>query len=303
MKVTTLLHCFLLAGIATFYAPSAFAQGSHNRGPISHHTDGYEKGRDDEYRMSHLDGDAGDLIAIVLPKRIQDLPIKSGRWQSAESEKVRVEEYTSTSATLRLLASGTTVVNYKYHYMRDGKEESAAYPFTIRVHRIEPETISVPSTIYLGWDLSENLENKIHLLPKYSECPTTFTIEDPAIADIEEGYIGPRITGRQIGETTLYIETSNGLHAETRVLVQVPELKSIDLKTTSKQFSVGDRMMLDVKLSPQRAQPILTWSSDKPEIASVDQNGVVTAVAEGKTTIRVVSDNGKKESITIKVKN
>ncbi len=303
MKVTTLLHCILLAGITTLNTPAILAQSHHNRGPISHHTDGYEKGRDDEYRMSHLDGDAGDLIGLVLPQRLLDLQIKSGRWDPAESSKVSVEDHTNTSASVRLLASGTTVVNYKYRYMHNGKEETASYPFTIRIHRTEPEVISVPSTLYLGWDMSENLYNKIHLLPKYSDSPTTFSLEDPTIADLDEGYSGPRITGRQLGETILYIETSNGLHAETRVLVQVPELKDIDLKSPEKKFSVGDKMMLDVKLSPQRAQPQLTWSSDKPDIVSVDQNGVVTAIAEGKATIRVVSDNGKKDSITLKVKN
>lgn len=303
MKIKNVFRCIFLVAFATINMPTVNAQGHQSRGPISRHTNDHDPKADDEYRMSHLDADAGDLIGLVLPQRLLDMHVKNGRWDPAESSKVRVVEYTNSSANIRLLSAGTTVVNYKYKYMKDGKEESASYPFTIRIHRIDPELISLPSTLYLGWDVAQNLASQVKLQPEYSESPLVFSVEDPTIADIDEGYNGPRITGRELGETMLHVESANGLHAVARVVIGVPALKDIDIVNKDKRFAVGDQMQLELKLTPFRAQPQLTWSSDNPNIVTVDQNGVVTAVAEGKATIRVISDNGEKDSITLKVKN
>ena len=38
----------------------------------------------------------------------------------------------------------------------------------------------------------------------------------------------------------------------------------------------------------------VTWSSDKPEVATVDANGKVTAKAAGTATITVTTEDGKK---------
>lgn len=298
MKKTILTLCACMA-LSFCFISQSLAQ-LRPGGPASHR---YDNRQDDEYRMSHLEGYAGELIGLVLPKRIMDLPIKSGRWDVAESNKARVTDHTNNSANVRLLASGSTVVNYKYRIMRDGKEVSESYPFTIRIYRIDPETLNVPSTLYLGWDVSTTLENKIKLLPEYSETTLSYSIEDPTIADIEPSYSNTNIIGRQLGESYLHIESANGLQADVRVVVQIPLCTSLDLKSADgKTFKVGEQMQLNVKIKPTRAQPILTWQSEKPDIVSVDQDGIVTALAEGKATIRVTSDNGEKDSITLKVK-
>ena len=302
MKFTSFFHCTLVALLAFTTTPQLFAQGPSRRGMISHHGFDRDRNKDDEYRMSHLDGDAGDLIGIVLPERLMSAQIKNGRWEAAETEKAKVISHTTNSANIRLLSAGTTVINYKYKVMEGGKEQSYSYPFTIRIHRIDPEIISLPSTLYLGWDVASYLNEQVKMQPEYSESPLRYSIADPDIADIDEGYSGPRITGRQLGETTLFVETSNGLQAEARVVIVIPELRSIDIEADEKRLSVGENMQLTVKFSPARAQAKLQWSSDEPNIVSVDENGVITALKEGKAKIRVVSDNGKKDSITIKVK-
>ncbi len=302
MKTSTYIHCAMVSLLTLLATPQLFAQLSNRRPPISNHGFDNNRNKDDEYRMSHLDGFAGDLIGLVLPQRLMKEPIKSSRWEVEESSRVRVVSHTANSANVRLLSSGTTVVNFKYKVMENGKEQSYSYPFTIRIHRIEPEMINLPSTIYLGWDVSKYLNEQVKLMPEYSESPLRFTIEDPTMADIDEGYSGPRIIGRQLGETTLFVETSNGLQAEARIVIQIPELLSVDIEADEKKMNVGEEMQLSVKLSPARAEAQFQWSSDEPDIVSVNQDGVVTALKEGKAKIRVVSDNGKKDSITIKVK-
>ena len=45
----------------------------------------------------------------------------------------------------------------------------------------------------------------------------------------------------------------------------------------------------------------ISWESDHPEIATVDENGLVTAVSEGKVTITVISEGKYKDTISFKV--
>lgn len=46
----------------------------------------------------------------------------------------------------------------------------------------------------------------------------------------------------------------------------------------------------------------VTWESSKPAVASVDQNGKVTAQAEGEATITVTTNDGSKQATcTVKV--
>ncbi len=306
MKVfTSYASLFLTAALFLIQNPDAMAQRPHNTGGTaeSHRRDEKRDPKmEDEYRMSHLEGLAGDLIGIVLPQRILDMPISKGWWDIVEPHRVSMVDHTGSSASIRLLKSGSTVVNYKYKIVREGREVTESYPFTIRIHRIEPEVVSLPSTIYLGWDMSENLQNKIHMLPDFSESPVYLTLDDPKFADIDEASDGMRITGRKVGETVLYVETGNGLKAKTRVVIEIPELKDIDIKVEDKTLKPGEMEQAQLKIWPVRAEAYVTWKSDDPDIVSVDQNGLITAIKEGKTTIRVVADNGVKDSITIKVK-
>ena len=45
----------------------------------------------------------------------------------------------------------------------------------------------------------------------------------------------------------------------------------------------------------------LTWSVDKPDIATVDENGLVTAHSAGKVKVTATSGSGKKATCTITV--
>ena len=58
---------------------------------------------------------------------------------------------------------------------------------------------------------------------------------------------------------------------------------SIDLDADEMKLAAGDKGQLTAKVDP--AGTAVTWSSDKEEIATVDENGMVTAVAMGTAII------------------
>lgn len=70
---------------------------------------------------------------------------------------------------------------------------------------------------------------------------------------------------------------------------------NITLSPTKSELIVGDTLQLNASATP--ADIVLTYSSNASEIASVDNNGLVTALATGSATI-TVSDTGNKVSKT-----
>ena len=68
---------------------------------------------------------------------------------------------------------------------------------------------------------------------------------------------------------------------------------SISLLEKSLNMEIGDQETLSFTILPSNAtDKSVTWSSNKPDIASVDSNGVVTAKAEGSATITVSTVDG-----------
>ena len=61
----------------------------------------------------------------------------------------------------------------------------------------------------------------------------------------------------------------------------------------------GTAMALVPTFSPEGATAQLTWTSSKPEVATVDEKGTVTAVAPGTTVITASMENGQKAECTV----
>lgn len=55
------------------------------------------------------------------------------------------------------------------------------------------------------------------------------------------------------------------------------------------EMQVDDVEILTATVLPEDAEVAVLWESANPEIASVDENGVVTAVAAGNTTVRAIA--------------
>lgn len=86
--------------------------------------------------------------------------------------------------------------------------------------------------------------------------------------------------------------------------VQVKDsVHSVKLSETAKTLAVGERFLLSVSLTP--ADPFdatIIWSSDSIKYATVDANGVVTAVANGRAKIVAKSmDGGKTDTCFVTV--
>jgi hypothetical protein len=84
------------------------------------------------------------------------------------------------------------------------------------------------------------------------------------------------------------------------VLLSNPDPGKLTLSSSSVSLTVGSSATLTVTNGEGET---FTWESSNPSVATVDQNGKVTAVGAGSAVITVTTGDGKEASCTVKVLN
>ncbi len=121
----------------------------------------------------------------------------------------------------------------------------------------------------------------------------TWTSSDNSIATVD---VNGKVTAVAEGAAIITAISGNGKTAQCAVVVsrKPNPVTAIALNKTSLQITEGDSETLTVTYTPADADArSVTWSSSDNNIATVDANGNVTAVAEGAAIITATSGNGK----------
>ena len=105
---------------------------------------------------------------------------------------------------------------------------------------------------------------------------------------------------------TYTAEDSKTYTATCTVTVSEPTVDVMSVEITTEvadAYDIGDTVALIAEVSPDNAtDKSVTWSSSGTAVATVNSDGVVTAVAPGKATITVTTaDGGKTDSVDIVV--
>ena len=146
------------------------------------------------------------------------------------------------------------------------------------------------------------VDYELSISPRSAKKGYTFTISDETVAEVlRDG----RVKGRKQGTCTLTIGSKVDPTA-TKVLdvIVVQPAKSVKAQLDQETLSVGQTAQITASLSPEDATlQGVTYESRKPEVATVDENGVVTGVSRGSATIRVKSEDGYAQtSVTVQVR-
>lgn len=91
---------------------------------------------------------------------------------------------------------------------------------------------------------------------------------------------------------------------ETRVIPKLVKATAIELSDSKKALVVGTSFTITATVKPDDAyNRTVIWSSSNPSVATVDENGNVTAIALGKAVITAESADGAKAECRIIVEN
>ncbi|WP_322874204.1 Ig-like domain-containing protein [Aquimarina sp. ERC-38] len=157
---------------------------------------------------------------------------------------------------------------------------------------LDPTSITItpdPVEVRVGTDTQLNLEVE----PVFANREVTWSSADPSVATVDQNGL---VTGVLEGGSTTITATSVGDTSVTAsVAVSVVAffpipVESVTLDVETVDLIAGNIATLKATVLPADADDkSLTWSSSDETICTVDQNGVVTAVAAGVATITVAS--------------
>ncbi|MBN2436530.1 MAG: Ig domain-containing protein, partial [Spirochaetes bacterium] len=115
-----------------------------------------------------------------------------------------------------------------------------------------------------------------------------------SVATVDENGL---VTALAVGSATITVTTEDGDYSDSCVVTVMTDpipVTGVDLNTETLTIDVGDTYQLTAMVIPDNASnKTVSWSSDTDSVATVDQNGTVTAVAEGTATITVISEEGE----------
>ena len=96
--------------------------------------------------------------------------------------------------------------------------------------------------------------------------------------------------------------TLDGDKTATFTLTVKEAATSVTLDKTAIELSVGASETLAATIAPSGADDAVEWTTSDETVATVDENGKVTAVKAGTATITVTTKNGKTATCTVTVK-
>ncbi len=119
-----------------------------------------------------------------------------------------------------------------------------------------------------------------------------------------------KITAKKAGTVTIKFKRYNyggnyngyGYEGSIKVTVKKAPKKSITMTKKSITLVNGKESKLSIKSVKGLSGKEVTYKSSNKRVATVDKNGVVTAVGSGKASITVTSKTNKKVKTTVKVK-
>ena len=132
----------------------------------------------------------------------------------------------------------------------------------------------------------------------------TWSSDKPEVADVDDN---GNVEAKAVGEAVITVTTQDGGFTATckvTVVGKVIPVTSVSLDKTTLTLTEGGSATLTATVKPDDASnKQVTWESDKVAVATVDENGKVTAVKAGTAVITVTTkDGGKTAKCTVTVK-
>lgn len=139
--------------------------------------------------------------------------------------------------------------------------------------------------------INDTVQLEFSVLPSTAiNKKVTYTNSNPEVATIDEN---GKITGIKEGTTTITITSEDGKKAAT-FIANIKDIELISDKTQINLLTENTSQIIPNITPASLTNKSVTYESSKPEIATVDENGVVTGISEGQSVITITTQKGNK---------
>lgn len=234
-------------------------------------------------------GNKSTFSVILSPYTVLDN--SSLTWTSSAPDIVSV----TNDGTVTAKAVGSAIIT-----VRNANGHSATATVTV-----DDVVVPITSVVLSETTLTMNKESsqglRVIVNPSDTTMDTTITWKssNEEVASVSSTGL---VRAKRPGKVVISATSSNGIVAECDVTVR-SEIKSVVLNQTALTLEEGSNQSLRATINPSDTTDAkdLNWVSSNTSVATITQNGEVTAVAPGTATITVITVNGRKAECKITV--
>jgi uncharacterized protein YjdB len=220
--------------------------------------------------------DSATLIATVFPADAD----QAVTWASSNEDVAKLVNGVVTS-----VGTGEATITAT---AKDGGG-SAECRVKVESVMVKAEVILTPEQLGLAVGEFKTLALTVNSSADADKKQVQWMFSDPGVA--KEGAKTGDVSGVADGKAKVTVTAVyGGSTATCEVTVQsgIDKVDSVSLDPSQLFLMVGDTAELAATLSPATAaDPTVTWTSDKKDVATVEDDGKVTCVADGDATITV----------------
>ncbi|MBR4830134.1 MAG: Ig-like domain-containing protein, partial [Muribaculaceae bacterium] len=229
------------------------------------------------------------LTATVYPA---DTGNKTVAWTSSDPSVATVDQ----NGLVTALAAGNATITAT---TTDGSDLSAMCVVTVN-NMLASSVIVTPSSLTLDMDESYQLTATVYPANTTNKA-VTWKSSDPAIATVSSDGVVTAVSPGIVNITATTADGSN-LSATCKVIVNERIATGITLNKSSLSLYVSQTFQLTATVYPaDTGNKTVAWTSSDPSVATVDQNGLVTALVAGNATITATTTDGSDLSATCAV--
>lgn len=225
----------------------------------------------DESTLSLKKGETATLTATVKPDNATE---KTVIWESSDENIATVDQTGKVTA----VASGPATITVT---SKADETKKATCEVTVTNPAIGIE--AAPVNVLVG--ASANIAVTVNP-PDADKLTYTYVPKDTSIATVDAD---GKVTGKAKGETVITVTAKEipTLTAECKVTVtdKAVPATGIKLDNTDLKLEVEGTAAIKATVTPEGSTDTIEWSTSDAKIATVDQNGKVTAVAVGEAVI------------------
>lgn len=236
----------------------------------------------DRTEAAMIKGETLQLAATILPADADDTLV----WTSTDETVATVD----TQGNVTALKTGATTVT-----VTDIKGHTASCEVTVT----NPVTAVTLDRTEVAMIKGETLKLTATVTPADADdTAVTWTNSDEAVATVDdEG----NVTAVATGTATVTVTDAEGHTATCAVTVTNP-VTAVTLDRTEAAMLRDETLRLTATVTPEDADDVsVTWSSDNEDVASVDAEGLVTALSTGSAVITATDAEGHTATCAVSV--
>ena len=234
--------------------------------------------------LSLTEGESKPLSAKVLP---EDARYDGITWTSSNKNVATV-----TNGLVKAVAPGNATIT------ATAENVSGSATVTVKAKIIQVTGVSLNKTSLTLTEGETETLNATVAPDNASDKSVTWSSSNASIAKVDAT---GKVTAVSAGTATITVKTTDGgktANCAVTVNQKVISVTGVSLDKTELELFKGESITLTATITPEDAtDKSVTWSSLYPEIASVDDNGKVTALQPGNTQITVRTNDGGKTAV------